>query len=95
MMSLPLALGTTLVIGLYVLANFAYLAALPLRADETKVLEATARLLTTEKSAADKLGDIKHLELSKANAQISKLQGEREGRQSEIEALEAQRRQPE
>jgi amino acid transporter len=71
-----LALGTMLVIGLYVLANFAYLAALPLRADEVSVLDRTAHLRDAEAEAATKEAETRQMQAKIARAEMAILTAE-------------------
>jgi amino acid transporter len=85
-----LALGTILVIGLYLLANFAYLAALPLKADDKAVLDKTARLRAAESKAASEESNIKHLEaeIAKAQLRILNKEGDPERERTFIKHLE-------
>jgi APA family basic amino acid/polyamine antiporter len=60
-----LALGTIIVIGLYLLANYAYLSALPLHGDEVEVKQLTAERKALEESEADPAVRAKIVEIDK------------------------------
>src|SRR5262249_7687802 len=64
-----LALGTVIVIGLYVLANVAYLAALPIRGDSDDAMRLAAEALQAESTALTHEAAIKQLQSTIVQAQ--------------------------
>jgi amino acid transporter len=74
-----LALGTIIVICLYLLANVAYLAALPIkRADPDALAKAIALAREADATVASLEADIKHLSATVAEAQLLILAGKEE-----------------
>src|SRR5262249_17979625 len=63
------ALGTVIVIGLYVLANVAYLAALPIRGDSDDAMRLAAEALQAESTALTHEAAIKQLQSTIVQAQ--------------------------
>jgi amino acid transporter len=95
-----LALGTVMVIGLYIMANVAYLAALPLQGNPVEDKRWTARALQAESNALDNEANAKRAQAAAALAQaeIFKLQAEARalratgstGQQGKLKEIEAQ-----
>ncbi len=83
---LSLALGTGLVILLYVLANTAYLVALPVRGDQEAALKLTAQAKKAEAQAAFHQANHKHLEAELAVVDFELHQAQLTGKKQEIEA---------
>src|SRR5262249_16053954 len=69
-----LFLGTGLVILLYILANIAYLAALPLKSNELEAVRLVAEAKDIEYKASVYYGNIRHLEAQVARTQIELFQ---------------------
>jgi amino acid transporter len=92
-----LALGTVIVIGLYVLANLAYLAALPIKGDEIHGLGHDAEALAAESEAATAEAKIKNWQATIAEAKMMTLLGKekatywaKEGKQATVQLFEAE-----